>query len=1369
MVGTAAGLRGWCATLGLALASGLTTAVGADAEPAADYRGPVDAAALAAAAAVDDATPRPRDAGWTGNLARNPGFEEDFVNTHGEGHVLSFKGGWFYNQRDFVPDCWSFVTDAGKKGWRPLPQDRVSPVGPPLGEGIGTPEAGGSVRYWTWNDGQPRSGGRSLKLEPKVAVRQSFTRAVSQHGGGAWGGVENRPMPVTETEKARFDLPWLASVWTRGGGTLALGSQTVTAKPGGGWQKLELVLPADALPAAHQPVTVDLAGPGEFDDLVVQEQLPDSPNLMPNASFESDTDGHPDGWSRQRKYRAIGPTYYIWTDWNHAFRDNHGGVEIDRLVAHGGRQSVRFDVHPGDEKMIESDAIVLDQKEPRVVEVGVFVRADRVNLIDVRAVDQDGEWMPAYRPSQPEMYRADEADGRLFGNGTFGWRYVRKFFTSVTGRPLKAMRVRLCARGFNGHTLDDAGTRPYEMTCGTVWWDDLRVMERTSTAQELQARGLKLPAQPLPGPGRLADADLDFGERFLGENALGYSFTNGGPAGAFSLRLSTTLPGREPVVTTSPEVKLAAGKRGRLAAPYLVDRLAADLERQATLGVELLDAGKPVAAATYAFNTWPVVADIDVSRHYSLPDENPVTMSVNLGIARASLARVAKLELQLVKVADGAVIDTIAVPDLARGFAETLAALPGAGDGKRAINKFDASEFGMPTPEWTVDRTNLLVRKIDLGKLKVWPHDDPVRDTRLVVRGLDRSGRELFRQASDPFGRMQPTPRQEPIRTVRVREDGAVLINDRPRFLFGATHQSFRTYHGFELISRLGLMGHRLTQGKKEGSFEGLRELWDRWNLYALQIKPVSGMNGTEIVTSLTDAQKTALEEFVRAGGMQNVVSINTGGWEATIKLDDAPLVAQHRATNDWIRKTTGRPVAISTSGAFNAWWLPRYPFYDINHAETEMWGPMDFNVIYMPYMRRAGASPAWVYLPQLYDNTPYERYRFETYENIIRGSAGVSMIQGIGDPSFNRGLAGELRRVEAPLNSTDLRRDVTTEPLLSHKATRHGGKTYVVATNAGPVQIGRWNWHTDGAHSGRACHDGDSVNAMWFRPHGIRIHGFRGLPLPEEIRKGDKIVQYVRIDPADKPDWAMVCIRGDGRFAHNAFLGGFDWGKFVSQDGNILMYSELNHSVWHEINWLIDDKIYERAVVLLGQKEAERLRTFDKSGRTKVKQIAYQPEHFHAAGPLPEPGTWHRIEIDAEQFGLVGKLVDGFAFLTQNGGARWDHSVLERDGKVVRVFCEDTVGVDRGLLAKVRVAVPGLKAGARVKPLFESREIVAEEGGFTDDFTGVETYGYEGHAPSGDLFGFILDPDRDLVRMMPSGYGYTYGPTAVHIYEIPE
>ena len=122
-------------------------------------------------------------------------------------------------------------------------------------------------------------------------------------------------------------------------------------------------------------------------------------------------------------------------------------------------------------------------------------------------------------------------------------------------------------------------------------------------------------------------------------------------------------------------------------------------------------------------------------------------------------------------------------------------------------------------------------------------------------------------------------------------------------------------------------------------------------------------------------------------------------------------------------------------------------------------------------------------------------------------------------------------------------------------------------------------------------------------------------------------------------------------------------------------------------------------------------------AGRAKVDRIAYQEGHFHNLGSLPKAGEWHRIEIDAEKAGLVGKLVDGFAYLTKNGRALWDHSVLERDGKVVRVFCEDTVGIDRTLLAKVRVSVPGLKKGSAVRALFEDRTISADEGGFTDNF----------------------------------------------------
>jgi len=826
------------------------------------------------------------------------------------------------------------------------------------------------------------------------------------------------------------------------------------------------------------------------------------------------------------------------------------------------------------------------------------------------------------------------------------------------------------------------------------------------------------------------------------------------------LKLTTTIPGGETMTTASKPVRVARGATTSLATDYRIGSLAGDLARQGTFRVELLKAGTRIAEETYGFNTWPVVVDIDISRHYSLPNENPVTVSANLGVAGKTLARVKKLELQLTETASKKVLGTTTVTDLAQAFAQTIAALP--------KNKEESYEFNLPTPAWWVDRHNLIITKLDLGQLKVWPHDNPVRDTVLVVRGLDGVGKELFRQESDPFCRMAAPPRQPVIQEVKIREDGAILVNGEPRYLVGATHQQQRLTHTFPIIAQLGLTGHRLTQGN-DAKFENVQKLWSQYGLYGLQIKPVSGQGGTEVVTEMTPEQRQALTEFVAAGGMQNVVSLNTGGWEATIDFNNKALVAKHRQLNDWIRQTTKRPVSISTSGAYNAWWLQHLTLYDINHAETEMWGPMDFNVIFSPYMKKAGRTTAWVYLPQLYENHPFERYRFETYENIIRGSAGVSMIQGIGDATFNRGLAGELRGLEKPLNSLEPAPAVTFEPNVSHKVTSHKKKTYILATNCGPIFLGQWQWNESTKQSGQASHEGDSHNTLWVRPGGVRIHGFRGLPLPELVQSGDKIVQYVWLDPKDTPDWVMVAVRGDGRFAHNGVLGKFDFDAFKRDLGHVLMYSELNHSVWHEINYVVDDEVYRRGVKIMGQEWADNVKKNAEIGIKKVEKIAYQAEHFHRLGARPKAGQWHRIELDADDVGLAGKLVDGFAWLTKNGRALWDYSALERDGQAVRVFCEDTIGIDRALLSKVRINVPGLKAGSNVNVLFENRTITAEDGGFTDNFDGVDTYGYESGGVQGDLLGYVKDPDRELPRLMPSGTGYDYGPTAVHIYEIPQ
>src|SRR5262249_31272366 len=158
------------------------------------------------------------------------------------------------------------------------------------------------------------------------------------------------------------------------------------------------------------------------------------------------------------------------------------------------------------------------------------------------------------------------------------------------------------------------------------------------------------------------------------------------------------------------------------------------------------------------------------------------------------------------------------------------------------------------------------------------------------------------------------------------------------------------------------------------------------------------------------------------------------------------------------------------------------------------------------------------------------------------------------------------------------------------------------------------------------------------------------------------------------------------------------------------------------------DDATYQRAVRVMGKDWADGIKKQADAGRARVDKEIYQPAHFHnLSGGTPTPtGKWHRLEIDSDKVGLTGKLVDGFAFLAGNGRALWAHTVLERDGKEVRVFCEDSVGIDRALLGKVRIDVPGLKKGTRVKVLFEDRTLTADEGGFFDNFEGTDSYGQE-------------------------------------------
>jgi len=126
----------------------------------------------------------PALAEWGGKMAINPGFEEDFVFPGAESHVLSFKGDWFYNQTDGVPDYWTL--DGG----------------------------------WEWRGDVPHSGSRYLRLAEGGSARRACNVAVTHTGGGSWGGVDAQ-VPVCHRPE-QFPRSVRASAWCRGGGKLTL-------------------------------------------------------------------------------------------------------------------------------------------------------------------------------------------------------------------------------------------------------------------------------------------------------------------------------------------------------------------------------------------------------------------------------------------------------------------------------------------------------------------------------------------------------------------------------------------------------------------------------------------------------------------------------------------------------------------------------------------------------------------------------------------------------------------------------------------------------------------------------------------------------------------------------------------------------------------------------------------------------------------------------------------------------------------------------------------------------------------------------------------------------------------------------------------
>lgn len=1288
-----------------------------------------------------------------GNLLRNGDFQDDWITLlpENKNHHWCYASD-LYHRRDFNPDGWNCQ---GSWQWQeadaPAGQRRLILHGP-TGEITqrvnwvaihddrgreGFPDAGGFPGIKPQRSLRPLRLVRDLTFRVRVrgqgvpAKAGSLTLGFSPPGSAASAEPFGSTVPATVAASAplpegTFDWRWLevklpATAWL----------QAVEEKAGK--DPKEKAVMSEQGPILPGTVGVGIRyqakeGQIEVGQAELFEPGPASANLLPNGGFEGlSVQGYPVEWSQPAKYRYFPPGhYYIFNTWHNSRFPNRGPTAVDPLVTHAGKHSLRMIVAAGDEQAVSSGLVDLFQDRPRLIEAQAWVKTDRLCMLQLDAVNEKGQRLDGFN----FIHKAP------LSVGTNDWRLVRQVFRPR--EPVRSIRLMLCARGVNGYTLDDTGWQPQNNVCGTVWWDEVRLFEPESTTEELAARGVK-PAPSPQVPSGVHLEKLDLGERLLGENFLHAVVVSPNYSGPCTLTWEFTSPSGKTSQVRSEPLKLQAGGQVPVRLPYLLTEPCPTAYTEYRGDLSLADGkGQLLGSSDIWFGTWTVPIDLELGALYLTPEQKQL-VRLNLGLSAASMARLAKVRLEVVRRGTREVLRTT-----------EIAATPAAITAQRQKIPIDLRE----------DFRNLLLADLDVSFLPVQPFRDPQRNWLVRAVALDAAGKEVARAESPPFCRLAHEPAQPPIQTVTIKA-GTLHVNGQPWLPWGAVYGHVPVFAGpadpgpgkYRDLSRLPAWGiyDRFTAApytRRDNDFNCMRYVagsisdikvvekrWQEDNLICSTAFAVP-----HPVFSMEELHKQAggkakLDAYLDWCRKAPMVASVTPGIEEAFGLFQGATPAQLQGLEqvvNQLRQQTGKPVMVGHGGYWNRFEFEKVPFFDIFDPETEPLYPANLHTDLTPLLGRSSKkSEKTIWLrPQMYEDVPYERWRFHVHVELMRGARGWQVAHGPGDASLFRGLHGELEFLKPILVSPDAVPAVTSEPPLEHWSRRHSGKLYVMAATTRGMGLGHWRTIDEaGGSVGRprvteAAHEHrDEANAYAIGQapeSGPSIHGVQYLPLAQAWPAGTRLVQWVRLDPRARPSNLVVLVKADGRWTHAA-----SWGKF---DTGLLKRPEMAY-------WFLNS-FYRHAKGFLGwdTQLVERSRV-------------YLPARSIDQGALPAAGSWVRLELPLDKIGAADNLLDGVGFWHEGGRVFWGRtSLVAPDGKETIIW-GDALHLPAEQLARTRIRVPGLKAGTKVRVLFEDRELRAEDGGFVDDFRGQDLYQRFGGGP---------------------GVGYGDAPVALHLYEIP-
>lgn len=1270
-------------------------------------------------------------AGAGGNLLRNSRFQDDWITMLPElkNHNWNYSAE-SYNRRDYNPDCWNLK---GSWDWQnpeaPRGQRRLVLRGPKATAaqqvnwcGVHNPDkldnfpdAGGYPTFIATTSRAPERLVRDLTLRVRISARDVPSNAAAfslqflpEKKKGPAPAIAYAPAGTYEHRWIELGLP--AEPWLRSAATNAGASVDLPTLAGVG--------------LAYTGATGQL----ELEEAELSAAAPDAPNLLANGGFEeAGADGYPAGWSPQLKYRYFPPRYYyIFNTWHNASFDNRGPVAADALCPHAGRRSLRMVVPPGDEKCVVSAPVILNQSEPRLIEVSAWIRTDKLALMQIDGLDEDGKRLDAYNfiHKVPPSIGSDE------------WRLIRQIFRPR--KPLRSLRLQLCARGVNGYTLSGTGSQPQCTVVGTIWWDDVRVYEPETPAAELAARKVKPVDEPKPdAPAHPVLASLDPGERMLGENVLRATLTNSASSGDYALQWEFTSPAGRKTRCQSAPVRIARKAGAVVEIPYTIDEPCPAAYTEYRGALALLDGkGRPIASSELWFGVWTTPIDLELGNAYLTPGQTHNLVRMNFGLTPATMARAATVRLDVIRKATGKVLHSA-----------TIAATPPAIAAQREKIPADLRE----------DFRNLLVADVDITSLPLMPFRDPQRNWLIRATLLDAAGQPMAAADSAPFCRLDYPAKQPAIETVTIDTNNLLYVNGQPWLAWGVTYGhnpvydgpadpgpgKYRDLHdlgGWNLYDRHGSRStHDLRAFNCSRYVAGsitplalLERTWTNANVYASSAFAIPGPAfSLEDLTKLAGGpdKLDAYLAFTRTSPM--VVSLAPGIEETFACFQTMPPAQQAglKQVADYLREKTRRPVMVGHGGYWNRLEFEKATFFDIFDPETEPLYPANVHTDLMPLIG-GQAKVAWL-RPQMYEPVPYERWRFHTWVEMMRGARGWQIAHGPADPSLFRGLRAEMEYITPALYSKDPGPAIAIEPAMEHWSRRAGGKTTIVAATTHGLTMGLWRWVDDtNGPTARVRETGSpgetrlEDNAYGIGQNvfkGPSLHSIQYLPDARAWPAGSRLRQWVKVDPQAAAKNLVLIAKADGRWIHAASWGRFDAAGFRSD--------------LEKAHWFLR-AMYRHASGFLG---------WDASGTAGC--LEYVIGQTLSLGDVPADGDWVRLEVPLDAIGAANQLLDGVAFMHEDGRVWWGRtSIVAPDGRET-VVLGDSIGLAPAALARTRITVAGLKAGTKVRVAFEDREIVAEDGGFTDDFRGQDLYERHGGGPYG-------------------GYGDT--PVALHVYEVP-